>query len=131
MDIIAQISKYLTDNASLNGLPVVSPLLNDGSSIAIRESPSSIANRYMNSGKTFNFQFQILVKDPSVINTRKIINDIFKKLDGLSNGAITSADGSFSFTKCECTTSPNFVEKTEQNYYIYTALFNAELEIGR
>lgn len=130
MDIIAQISKYLTNNVTLNA-PITSPVLkSDNSSVAIRETPSSVSNRYMNTSKTFDFQFQILVKDLSVIKARNTINSIFLKLDGLPRGAITSADGSFLMTKCECTTSPNWVEETEHNEHIFTAIFNAELELG-
>lgn len=130
MDIIAQITAYLKNNVTLNGLPIVSPLLNEGNSVAIRETPSSIANRYMNAEKTFNFQFQILVKHDKIITLRNLINEIFMKLDGLPSGAISSTNGSFFISKCECYTSPSFVEITETNHVIYTAIFNAELEIG-
>jgi Bacteriophage minor capsid protein len=98
--------------------------------VAIRETPSSVANRYLNTDKTINFQFQILVKNPSIIKAREIINDIFNKLDGLPQSVITSADGSFFMSKCECTTLPNWVEMNEKNEHIYTAIFNAELELG-
>jgi len=130
MDVIAQISTFLTNTLSLNA-PISSPALkSDSSSIAIRETPSSIANRYIDSGKTLGFQFQILVKDPSVIKARNTINAIYKALDGLPKGSITSDDGSFFMTSCECTTSPNWVETNDHNEHIYTAIFNADLEQG-
>ncbi|MFC0271127.1 minor capsid protein [Metabacillus herbersteinensis] len=130
MDIITQISSYLTSSVTLNATITSPTLKSDPSSVAIRETPSSVSNRYMNTDKTINFQFQILVKYPSIIKARNTINDIFKKLDGLPSGAITSADGSFSFTKCECTTTPNWVETNEKNEHTYTAMFVAELELG-
>ncbi|MBO1515604.1 minor capsid protein [Metabacillus bambusae] len=130
MDIVAQITTYLKNNANLNGLPVVSPLLGSGNSIAIRETPSSVESRYLNADKTINFQFQILVKHDGAMQVRNIINDIFNILDGLSQGVITSANGSFFMSSCECTTLPNFVEQTDQDFYVYTAIFNAELELG-
>jgi hypothetical protein len=130
MDFIEQISTYLTNNVLLN-TPIVSPVLSkQPQSVAIRETPSSIANRYMNTDKTINFQFQLLVKDPSVIKARDTINTIFQKLDGLPKGAINSANGSFLMTKCECTTLPNWVETNERNEHIYTAIFSAEIELG-
>jgi hypothetical protein len=130
MDFIKQISNYLTNNVTLNG-PITSPVLkSDPSSVAIRETPSSVANRYMNTDKTIDFQFQILVKDPSVIKARDTINVIFKKLDGLPKGAITSANGSFFMSKCECYMLPNWVETNERNEHIFTAIFNAQLELG-
>jgi Bacteriophage minor capsid protein len=130
MDLIKQISAYLT-NANVLNAPIVSPVLSkEPQSVAVRETPSSIANRYMNTDKTMNFQFQLLVKDPSIIKARDTINAIFKKLDGLPKGAINSENGSFSLTKCECTTLPNWVETNERNEHIYTAIFSAEIELG-
>ncbi|WP_026582125.1 phage tail terminator protein [Bacillus sp. J33] len=130
MDFIKQVSNYLTKNVSLNA-PITSPILSsDPSSVAMREVPSSIGSRYINTGKTLQFQFQILVKDPSVIKARGTINSIFKLLDGLSSAAITSTDGSFLMTKCECSTLPSWVETNERNEHIYTAIFVAELEQG-
>ncbi|MFS0776258.1 minor capsid protein [Neobacillus sp. 3P2-tot-E-2] len=130
MDIIKQISDYLTNNVSLNA-PIVSPVLSKApQSVAIRETPSSIANRYINTDKTMNFQFQLLVKDPSIIKARDTINTIFQKLDGLSADSVSSSNDSFVMTKCECTTLPSWVETTEQNEHIYTAIFSAEIELG-
>jgi Bacteriophage minor capsid protein len=130
MDVIKQISEYLTNNISLNA-PIVSPVLSRvPQSVAIRETPSSIANRYLNTEKTMNFQFQLLVKDPSIIKARDTINAIFSRLDGMPKGTINSANDSFIITKCECTTLPNWVETTERNEHIFTAIFAAEIELG-
>jgi hypothetical protein len=127
MDVITQISNYLTNNVTLNAA-ITSPVLkSDARSVAIRETPSSISNRYIN-GKTLGFRFQILVKDPSVIKARDITNDITRALDGLPQGSITSAY--FVLSSCECVALPNWVETTERNEHIYSALFNAELEQG-
>ncbi|USK43535.1 minor capsid protein [Cytobacillus oceanisediminis] len=130
MDFIKQISNYLKKSAPLNA-PLVSPILSsDASSVAIRETPSSVGARYINKGKTLQFQFQILVKDPSILKARETINGIFTAIDGLPSTAIKSADGSFLMTKCECSTLPSWVETNERNEHIYTAIFNAELEMG-
>jgi hypothetical protein len=130
MDFIKVISSYLTNHVSLNA-PLTSPVLkSDPASVAIRETPSSIAARYMSSDKSLGFQFQVLVKDPSVIKARDTINSIHKALDGLSSSAISSNDGSFIMTKCEGYTLPSWVETNERNEHIYTAIFIAELEQG-
>lgn len=130
MDFIKQISNYLTNNVTLNA-PITSPVLKgDSSSVAIRETPSSVATRYANKEKTISFQFQILVKDLSIIKARETINLIYEKLDGLSQGVISSADGSFVMTKCECYTLPSWLETNDRNEHIYTAVFSAELEQG-
>lgn len=129
MDFVKQISNYLTNNITLNA-PITSPVLKgDSSSVAIRETPSSVATRYANKEKTISFQFQILVKDLSIIKARETINSIYKHLDGLAQGVI-SADGSFIMTKCECYTLPSWLETNERNEHIYTAVFSAELEQG-
>lgn len=128
MDFIARIKDYLTANVVLNA-PIVTPLLStDTSSIAIRQTPSSMNSRYV-VGKTLNFSFQVLVKDLSHVKAYNTIQAIFKSLDGLPKGSIMSEDGSFSFVKCECSTLPNFVEKTDKLEHVYTAIFTAELEL--
>lgn len=129
MDFIKQISAYLTSNATLNA-SIVSPILSaEPKSVAIRETPSSIANRYIDKGKTLDFQFQVLVKDPNVIIARDTINSVFDALDGL-NDVVTSGDGSFIFTQCECTVLPNWVETNEHGEHIFTILFSCSLEKG-
>ncbi|WP_161491008.1 minor capsid protein [Anoxybacillus sp. UARK-01] len=128
MDFLARVKDYLAANIELNA-PITTPILSvDSSSIAIRQTPSSINSRYVE-GKITNFSFQVLVKDTSHVKAYNTIQAVFKALDGLPKGSITSYDGSFSFIKCECTTLPNFVEKTDKNEYIYTAIFQSELEV--
>ncbi|XQY90643.1 minor capsid protein [Metabacillus sp. HB246100] len=130
MDIIEQISRFIANNVELNA-KITSPILaKDPSSIAIRETPSSVANRYLSTDKTLAFQFQILVKDSSVITVRKVLNSIFEVLDGLNGKPIISGDESFIFSSCECTTLPNYVETTDHGEVIYTAIFNALIEKG-
>ncbi|WLR54835.1 minor capsid protein [Mesobacillus subterraneus] len=130
MDFIKQISQYLTDKVVLNA-PITSPVLkSDPSSVAIRETPSSVSSRYLNTGKSVDFQFQILVKDPGIIKARDTINGITKALDGILSGTVSSGDDSFSMTKCECYSFPSWVETNERNEHIFTALFTAELEQG-
>jgi hypothetical protein len=128
LDFLARVKDYLAANVELNA-PITTPILSaDSSSIAIRQTPSSMNSRYVE-GKISNFSFQVLVKDTSHVKAYNTIQAIFMALDGLPKGSIVSNDGSFSFVKCECTTFPNFVEKNDKNEYIYTAIFNAELEI--
>jgi len=128
LDFLARVKDYLETNLQLN-TSIVTPILGTGTkSIAIRQTPSSANSRYM-TGKTFNFSFQVLVKDLSSITVNNNIQAIFMALDGLSKGSIMSSDGSFTMIKCECTTLPNFVEKTDKLEYIFTALFNAELSL--
>ncbi|EIJ79112.1 hypothetical protein PB1_16184 [Bacillus methanolicus PB1] len=130
MDFLDRLKEFLQANVTLN-TPIVFGILDSAtSSIAIRQTPSSVLNRYSDQGKTFEFSFQVLVKDINHKKAYDTIQAIFEALDGLSNNAITSADGSFVFINCECYTLPNFVEKTTHNEYIYSSIFKAELEKG-
>jgi Bacteriophage minor capsid protein len=130
MDFLDRVKEFLQARVTLNAPIIFGVLDSSTSSIAIRQTPSSVLNRYSDRGKTFEFSFQVLVKDINHKKAYDTIQAIFEALDGLPNDSIQSQDGSFSFIKCECYTLPNFVEKTGQNEYIYTAIFHAELEKG-
>lgn len=130
MDFLDRVKEYIEQNATLNA-PIVFGLLDSASSsVAIRQTPSSVNDRYTDSGKTFTFAFQVLVKDTNHLTAYNVIQSLFDALDGLEKDAIPSQDGSYTFVKCECYTLPNFVEKTNKNEYIYTAIFHAELVKG-
>ena len=130
MDFLDRVKEYLEQNATLNA-PIVFGLLDTTpSSIAIRQTPSSINDRYTDNEKTFIFAFQVLVKDVNHLTAYNVVQNIFNVLDGLGKDEIPSQDGSYTFVKCECYTLPNFVEKTDKNEYIYTAIFYAELAKG-
>lgn len=130
MDFLDRLKEYMEANILLNAPITFGVLDSISSSIAIRQTPGTVLNRYTNNGKTFEFSFQVLVKDENHKTAYDTIQAIFEALDGLLNDSIQSQDGSFSFIKCECYTLPNFVEKTDHDEYIYTALFIAELEKG-
>lgn len=130
MDFLDRIKEYIERNIILNA-PIVFGLLDTTpSSIAIRQIPSSVNDRYADDEKTFIFAFQVLVKDTDHLIAYNVIQSIFYVLDGLGKDAIPSQDGSYVFMKCECYTLPNFVEKTNKNEYIYTTIFYAELAKG-
>jgi Bacteriophage minor capsid protein len=130
MDFLNRVKEYIEQNVTLNA-PIVFGLLDSASSsVAIRQTPSSMNDRYTDGGKTFIFAFQVLVKDINHLTAYNVIQGIFNALDGLGKDAIPSQDGSYTFVKCECYTLPNFVEKTDKNEYIYTAIFHSELAKG-
>jgi Bacteriophage minor capsid protein len=130
MDFLNRVKEYIEQNVTLNA-PIVFGLLDSASSsVAIRQTPSSMNDRYTDGGKTFIFAFQVLVKDINHLTAYNVIQGVFDALDGLGKDAIPSQDGSYTFVKCECYTLPNFVEKTDKNEYIYTAIFHAELAKG-
>jgi len=60
----------------------------------------------------------------------EMTEQIRSELDDLPSGAITSSDGSFNLVSFQCTTTPNFVQKTGYGT-LWTAIFTAELYIRR
>lgn len=100
----------------------------NGNSIAIRPSPSNISDRYMSKGYIYPFSFQVLVHHNKNTEAYGMIEKLRSEYENLSNGAITSGDGSFVLVSMQCTTTPNFVQKTSYGT-LWTAIFNAELEI--
>src|SRR5690606_18031406 len=130
MDFLDRVKEYIEQNVILNA-PIVFGLLDTTpSSIAIRQTPSSVNDRYADSEKTFIFAFQVLVKDTDHLIAYNVIQSIFDVLYGLGKDAIPRKDGSYTIVKSECYTQPNFVEKTDKNEYIYTTNFYAELAKG-
>lgn len=127
MDVADRIIDYIENNTGLNAIIQKGVLNEDKSAISFRPTPSSTLSRYV-TGKTFEYAFQITVKDPNITVAEKVINDITNVLDGLGNGEITF--DRHKLIRCEATTFPNFVEKTNHGEYVYAAIFVAELEGG-
>jgi hypothetical protein len=129
LDFLFRLQDYL--NAKLNKPILIGVLGADSPSIAIRQTPSSVRSRYVDKGKTFEYSFQVLMKDKSAnghLNVINTMNTIFNLLDGLPKGEIVSSNDSFTFVTCECYTLPNMIEKSGKDEYTYTAIFTAELE---
>lgn len=99
-----------------------------GNSVAIRPSPANINERHMNKGKIYPFNVQILVHNRENDVAYSTIEKLFNEYDNISNGAITSSDGSFDLISVNFTTTPNFVQKSSYGY-LWTAIFQAELYI--
>ena len=124
MDFLDRLCDALEADLSLYSAIDVGSL-SDGDSIAIRRTPTAPNTRYYNGGKIEDFGFQILCKNSDaqvVINT---IQDIADYLDGKTE--LPSNDGGFFLVKIEVSTDPNWVETTEHDQEVYTALFVAEL----
>ncbi|WP_077623840.1 phage tail terminator protein [Sediminibacillus massiliensis] len=101
----------------------------DGNSIALRPSPANISERYMEKSKIYPFSFQLLVHHRDNLEAYRMIEQLLSEYENLSNGAITSSDGSFQLVSFQCTTTPNFVQKTSYGA-LWTAMFEAELYIN-
>lgn len=126
MDLLDRVMDYLEVNVTLNA-PIVPGSLGNGSSVAIRLTPGSVNTRFI-AGFNADVGFQILVQDSKHLKCVGVTEDIFRALEGLSKDDLVSHDDSFRLVSLKCTTLPNFVEQTETGLYVYTALFNAEIE---
>ena len=112
----------------LNTTISVGILPSSQNSICIRLSPGADRTAYLDRGRVYRMSFQVLVKNNSQKEAIRLIHEIADYLDQLTTGDLTLSDNRFQFIQCEVYNQPNFVEKTEANEYIYTALFNAEYE---
>lgn len=134
MDFLKQMKKYIETNIPIFKTPLSVGDLTDGeitgNDIAIIPIPGTPPTKNLDSGKNYVFAFQILVRHEKGSLSYSTCQLIADYLDGLSNGAVTSADGSFVFVTCDLYVTPNFVERTKWGD-IYTAMFRAELDILR
>ena len=126
MELLDRIIDAITANVQLNANITVGVLSKKTKSVAIRLLPNTMRNAYMDKGRTYRLSFQVLVKDTDQMEAIRVINDITEFLDSLTSEDIQLSDSRYKFIVCEVYTMPNFVEKTEHDEYIYTALFNAE-----
>lgn len=98
-------------------------------SIALRIIPSAPGEQYFE-GETIRKQFQILVKSPDGLEAMSSIDAIADELHNLHKRSFHSIDTSYNLITMEKYVEPNWVDKTEANEQIYTALFTTELEKG-
>ena len=99
----------------------------DEEGIAIRLIPSSPGERYVD-GRSDMLQFQVYTKFQDQLEAISKMTEITNKLTYVNRGAIDTVGGDFTILTCDVYTSPNFVEKTDNMEYIYTALFQSEIE---
>ncbi|NUJ19283.1 hypothetical protein FKN04_22380 [Bacillus glycinifermentans] len=130
MDFLNQIKKYIETNIPVFKTPLSVGALLDGDDIAIVAIPGIQPNKNLDLSRNYVFPFQILVRHAKSSISYSTCQTIADHLDTLTNGAVTSGDGSFNFVKCDLYTTPNFVERTADGD-IYTAMFQAELYLLR
>lgn len=130
MDFLDRMKEYMENNMPLFKKPVSVGPLNSAEDIAILPIPGTQPTKNLDMSRNYIFPFQILVRHLNQRTSYVTCQQIANKLDTLTNGAVTSGDGSFNFVKCDLYTTPNWVETTPQGH-IYTAMFQAELYILR
>jgi Bacteriophage minor capsid protein len=126
MELLDRLMDAIEANVQLNANIQVGILSQDPKAVTIRLLPNTLRDAYMDKGRSYRISFQVLVKDTDQPEAIRVINDITEFLDSLTSEDIQLSDNRYKFIVCEVYTMPNFVEKTEHDEYIYTALFNAE-----
>lgn len=130
MDFYDRMMDYIESNLTLYAplqMGVLSPKTNG---IAILSIPSSPDTKYLDGGSVQNISFRIYTKHTDqkiAANTIQVISDL---LDKMRNGDIVSQDDSFTFISCEVNTIPSSFDKTNDDKYIYSALFVSQIERG-
>lgn len=130
MDFYDRLADYIESNLTLFAPVRFNVLGPDETGIAILSIPSSPNARYLNGGSVQEMAFRIYTKhenQQTAANTIQVIADL---LDKMQNDAITSQDDSFAFVKCEINTIPSSFDKTNDDKYIYSALFVSQIERG-
>lgn len=126
MELMDRLIDFIEERVALNAPIQVGILSKDPKAVCFRLTPSSFRDVYLNHGRVYQLSFQILVKDDQQSTAIRVIHNIVNVLDRLTEQDIVLSNDRF--IRCEVYILPNFVEKTEHDEYIYTALFNAEYE---
>lgn len=130
MDFLDRIIDYIEDNVVIEKNIRIGKLEQNSSAISIRPTPGSVPNRYVDDDKIREYNFQILIKDTNQLKVIQKTEEITSLLDGLKSNGIVSSNNSFRLVSCKVYVPPNYVEETDREEYIYTAMFTAELQGG-
>jgi hypothetical protein len=129
MDFLDRLKEYMEGLPFTPSTVHIGTYQENGNSVAIRPAPSNIDERYMEGGKIYPFSFQILMHHQSNNFAYESLSQLTIELDNLDPRAITSRDGSFNLVSMQCTTTPNFVQKTGYGT-LWTAIYQADLYLG-
>jgi hypothetical protein len=128
MDFLPKIMDAIETNIDMNAPLKVGLLEPASSAAAIRTVSSGIVTRYMNGDAIYHIAFQILIQDADQQRAVNILDDITDFLEGLTKDSIISGNNSFVFVTSNVSVLPNLVQKTDNDEYIYTAIYAAQLE---
>lgn len=128
MDFLDRLKDHITANIVLNAPLKIGLLEPKGSAAAMRTVSSGVKARYLNGDTVYGMGVQILIQDADQKEAVKVLDNITHFIDRLTKDSITSLDGSFDFLSASVSVLPNFVQKTENDEYVYTAIYVAEIE---
>lgn len=128
MDFLPKIMDAIESNIDLNAPLKVGLLEPASSAAAIRTVSSGIVTRYLNGDTIYHIAFQLLIQDADQQRAVNILDDITDFLDGLTKDNVISGNDSFTFITSNVSVLPNLVQKTENDEYVYTAIYAAQIE---
>jgi hypothetical protein len=128
MDFLPRIMDAIETNIELNAPLKVGLLEPRSSAAAIRTVSSGIVTRYMDGSAIYHVAFQILIQDADQQRAVNILDEITDFLEGLTKDNVISGNNSFGFVTSNVSVLPNLVQKTDNDEYIYTAIYAAQLE---
>lgn len=126
MDFLDRLIEYLQGFSFMPSIIKVGLYDENENSVAIRPTPSSINERYIEKSKVYPYSFQVLVHNRSNAVAHASAQQLLGVLDMIDKDIIQSNQNAFEVLSIRCTTTPNFVQKTGYGY-LWTMIFEAEL----
>jgi len=126
MDFLERLIEYVEGLSFMPSNIKIGLFDENGNSVAIRPTPSTINERYVEKSKIYPYSFQVLVHNKSNVFAYEVSQKLLGVLDTLDKELIQSSNNSFELLSIRCTTTPNFVQKTGYGY-LWTMMFEAEL----
>lgn len=99
----------------------------DKDSIAIRLVPTAPAPAML-SGEIAARQIQVLVKSEDQRKAMGLIEELTEQYKGLPRNPYTPYNNKYRMISANVYTEPNFVDKVDNRFYVYTSILQFELE---
>lgn len=130
MDFLDRLKDFLEGLSFTPDVINIGSYRESGNDIAIRPTPTAIADQYQSKEKIYPFSFQVLVHMDNNIEAYTTIEKLRSELANLNSESIVSDNDSFDLITIECTSTPSYVQKT--NYgSLWNAIFTADIHIRR
>lgn len=128
MDFLDRLKEVINANIVLNAPLKIGMLEPKGSAAAMRTVSSGIKTKYLNGDTVYHVAVQFLIQDADQRLVVNLLDELTQFMDRLKKDSIVSQDGSFIFNAASVSVLPNFVQKSANDEYVYTAIYVSEIE---
>ena len=128
MDFLPRLIEAIETNVAMNSPIRIGILEPSASAAALRTVSSGVISRYMDGSTLYHTAFQVLIQDADQERAVNVLDSITDYLDSLTQDSIISGNDSFNFITSSVSVLPNFVQKTANDEYVYTAIYAAQIE---